>query len=728
MGKIVLVSNRLSTSVTQTEDGFSYSQSMGGLATGLSSLHQQEESLWVGWSGIPREDLSDEGAKEIETTLRQEYKSVAIHLSGEEIEAFYLRFCNNTVWPLFHYFPTYTEYDNYTWETYRRINERFHEAVVAVAEEDDTIWVHDYHLMMLPAMLRKSLPQARIGFFLHIPFPSYEIFRLLPWRQALLEGMLGADLIGFHTYDYARHFLSATRRIVGAEHDLGNIKHDNRIIRVDAFPMGIDYQKYAESTDLPEVQTYLEKLNEEVGDRRLMLSVDRLDYTKGIPLRIRAYHQFLDNHPEYREKVVLVLIAAPSRTEVPQYAELKREIDELVSTTNGEFGTLGWNPIWYYFRPAPFEHLSAFYAKAEVLLVTPLRDGMNLISKEYIAARRDRLGVVVLSETAGSSRELAETLIVNPNNIEGIAAAIHEALNLSEETQRERNERLHKRLARYDIHYWARDFIDKLHNVADSLEGLRMKKLTAAPKRDIAEHFAAASSRLLFIDFDGTLTDSGEVGGLLDDDTREALRRLAEHPETDVVIVSGRQRDDLERRFANMKVNIIAGHGIWRRDREGQWHLEEAVSKEWKDVIRPMLDLFQDRTPGSRVEEHEFSLLWYFDKAQPELAAIRLNELRDALLDLTANHEISILESSRYLEIKSATASKGRAASHWYHLKEWDFVMALGDDWTDEDIFAMLDEKAYSVKVGVDISSAKYFLDSVQDVRLLVRELSDKAY
>lgn len=700
---------------------------MGGLATGLSSLHEQEDSLWVGWSGIPREGLTDEAAKEIESTLFDEHKSVAIHLSREEIEAFYLRFCNNTVWPLFHYFPTYTEYDNYTWDTYRRINERFHEAVVAVAEEEDTIWVHDYHLMMLPAMLRASLPHARIGFFLHIPFPSYEIFRLLPWRYDLLEGMLGSDLIGFHTYDYAQHFLSATRRIVGAEHDLGNIKHDNRIIKVDAFPMGIDYQKYTEATDLPEVQSYLEKLVEEVGDRRLMLSVDRLDYTKGIPLRIRAYHRFLEDHPEYREKVVLVLIAAPSRTQVPLYAELKREIDELVSTTNGAFGTLGWSPIWYYYRPAPFEHLSAFYAKADVLLVTPLRDGMNLISKEYIAARRDRLGVVVLSETAGSSRELAETLIVNPNDIESIARAIHEALNLPEATQRERNERLHKRLARYDIHYWARDFIDKLNHVVESLEGLRMKKLTSPLRREIAEHFGAASSRLLFIDFDGTLTSHGEAAGLLDEETREALGRLAVHPETDVVIVSGRQRDDLEQRFEGMRVNIIAGHGIWRRDREGQWHLEEAVSSEWKDVIRPMLNLFQDRTPGSRVEEHEFSLLWYFDKAQPELAAIRLNELRDALLDLTANHEISILESSRYLEIKSAAASKGRAASHWYHLKEWDFVMALGDDWTDEDIFSMLEEDAYSVKVGVDISNAKYFLDSVQDVRALVKELSKKA-
>jgi trehalose 6-phosphate synthase/phosphatase len=412
---------------------------------------------------------------------------------------------------------------------------------------------------------------------------------------------------------------------------------------------------------------------------------------------------------------------------VPQYAELKREIDELVSTTNGAFGTLGWNPIWYYFRPAPFEHLSAFYAKADVLLVTPLRDGMNLISKEYIAARRDRKGVVVLSETAGSSRELGETLIVNPNDIESIADAIYEALNLPEDVQQERNERLHKRLARYDIHYWAQDFIDKLNNVAQLLKGLRMKKLTASVRKEIAEHFTSASSRLLFIDFDGTLTSRGEEGRLLDEETRSALSKLAEHPDTEVVIVSGRQRADLEKRFEDMSVNIIAGHGIWRRDRKGQWHLEENVSSEWKDVIRPMFDLFQDRTPGSRVEEHEYSLMWYFDKAQPELAAIRLNELRDALLDLTANHELSVLESSRSLEIKSATASKGRAASHWYHLKDWDFVIALGDDWTDEEIFSMLDDSAYSVKVGVEISSAKFFLDSVRDVRDLVVGLSDKA-
>ncbi len=727
MSKVILVSNRLSTSVQQTEDGFEYAQSMGGLATGLSSLHQEKNSLWVGWSGIPREELSDKAAQELESTLQREYKSVAVHLSADEIEAFYLRFCNETVWPLFHYFPTYTEYDNYTWETYRRINERFHKAVVAVADEDDTIWVHDYHLMMLPAMLRASLPQARIGFFLHIPFPSYEVFRLLPWRHEILDGVLGADLIGFHTYDYARHFLSAVRRIVGAEHDLGNIKHDNRIIKVDAFPMGIDYQKYSEATDLPEVQNHLAKISDELGDRRLMLSVDRLDYTKGIPLRLKAYHRFLEKHPEYREKVVLVLIAAPSRTQVPQYAELKREIDELVGTTNGAFGRVGWSPIWYFFRPAPFEELSAFYAKAEVLLVTPLRDGMNLISKEYIAARRDRKGVVILSETAGSSRELAETLIVNPNDIDSIADAIDTALTLPEKTQIERNERLHKRIARYDIHYWAHDFIEKLNAVAETLNSLRMKKLTTALRGDILRHFAQASSRLLFMDLDGTLTVQGEETSILDHDTRNALRVLAEHDGSEVVIVSGRQKSDLEDRISDLPVNIVAGHGIWLRNSAGEWHTEENVSAEWKNVIRPMLDLYRDRTPGSRVEEHEFSLLWYFDKAQPELAAIRLNELRDALLDLTANHELAILESSRYLEIKSANASKGRAASHWYHRRDWDFVMALGDDWTDEDMFMMLGPKDYSVKVGVDISNAKYFIDSVKDVQSLVRELAKEA-
>jgi len=696
---------------------------MGGLATGLSSMHEEENSLWVGWSGVPSDDLSEEQSQEISERLRTEYKSVVVDLSEDELAAFYYGFCNNTVWPLFHYFPTYAEYTDDLWQAYYDVNRKFFHKVMEVAEDEDYIWVHDYQLMLLPGMLKAELPHSSVGFFLHIPFPSYEVFRLLPWREELLRGLLGSDLIGFHTYDYARHFLSSVRRILGAEHHMGNVKFDNRMIRVDAFPMGIDYQKYASATENKVTQDEMARVREELGGRQLILSVDRLDYSKGIPLRLKAFHTFLSEHPEYREKVTMFMIVAPSRTQVPHYIELKREIDELVSAINGEHATIGWTPVWYYYRPFPFDKLTALYALSDVLLVTPLRDGMNLISKEYIAARTDNLGTVVLSETAGSARELGEALSVNPNNIDEIANTILEALQLPKEQQIEKNKRMHQRLRRYDIHYWAHDFMEKLRSISELQQSFRVRRLSRSLRNKMIEQFQSASRRLLLVDYDGTLIRRSGPG-VPDQATKEALRGLSRDSRNEVVIISGRQKDFLDRNLEGLPVNIVAGHGIWIKDKDGDWTRTDPVTGDWKELILPMLELYQDRTPGSRIEENEFSLVWYYERAQPELAMVRLSELKDALLSLTENLDLSVLEGNKFLEIKNSNVSKGRAAARWITEESWDFVMAVGDDWTDEDIFTMVPDTGYSIKVGVDISSAHYFLESVEEVRELVQQLA----
>lgn len=725
MSKIILVSNRLSTSVSLNAGGnVQFSESMGGLATGLASMHQQENSVWVGWSGVPEEQLTEEQGLYIDQTLKDDFKSLRVPLTNDELERFYSGFCNDTVWPLFHYFPTFAQYTNDTWQAYRAVNEKFHRKVMEIAEAGDTIWVHDYQLMLLPNLLKEDLQESQIGFFLHIPFPSYEVFRLMPWREEILRGLLGADLVGFHTYDYARHFLSSIRRILGAEHSMGNVKFRNRMIKVDAFPMGIDYQKYADAAAKPEIQEEIEKVRYEIGSRRIILSVDRLDYSKGIPLRIKAFHSFLENHPEYHERVQLILVAAPSRMHVPHYIELKREIDELVSTTNGAFGTIGWNPIQYFFRPMPFPQLSALYTQSDVLLVTPLRDGMNLISKEFIAARRDRKGVLVLSETAGSARELGEAISVNPNNIDQIAEAIKDALEMPVAEQQEKNERMHRRLRRYDIHYWAQDFVEKLDAASALQSSLSVKKLSADVKKGLTDRYNAASRRLILVDYDGTLISYGEVAGVPDEATMKSLRNLAENEKNEVVIISGRQKDFLENRLKDLPVGIIAGHGIWIRETDGHWEKTEQVTADWKEIIQPVLELYRDRTPGSAITVNEYSLVWHYERAQPELAALRLSELKDALLSLTSNLDLSILEGNKLLEIKNSNVSKGRAAAQWYQRHEWDFVVAIGDDWTDEDIFRMLDSQHYSIKVGLDVSSADFFLESVEQVRAFIRELA----
>lgn len=715
----------MSTSVARSADGFEFNQSMGGLATGLKSMHEREGSLWVGWSGLAADELTEAESSQIADTLKRDHKSVAVDLSSDDLELFYYGFCNRTIWPLFHYFPTFTEYENETWDAYERVNRKFFNRVMEVADEHDYIWVHDYHLMLLPQMLKEALPHSHIGFFLHIPFPSYEIFRLLPWRTELLTGLLGSDLVGFHTYDYARHFLSSVRRILAAEHHMAQVRFDNRMIKVDAFPMGIDYEKYSTAVELPEVQKERDRVKHEVTTPKLILSVDRLDYSKGIPLRLKAFHRFLERYPEYREHVTLMLIVAPSRTEVPQYRELKREIDELTSIINGDFGTIGWNPVWYYFRPSPFHQLSAIYAESDLLLVTPLRDGMNLISKEYLAVRRDRLGVVVLSETAGSARELGEALTVNPNNIDEIADTIKQGLELPESRQIEKNDRMHMRLKRYDIHYWAQDFMQKLEGIAEVQNSLRVKRLSSKTRDRMHERYRNSGRRIIFLDYDGTLIAYGETPGVLDTPTRDALRRLADDERNHVVILSGRQKDFLDRTLGDIPVSIVAGHGVWVKEKNAEWELMEQVTPGWKDEILPILELYRDRTPGSAVEENDYSLVWHYRRAEPELAAVRLSELKDALLSLISNLDLSLLEGNKMIEVKNSDVSKGRAAARWLEGAEWDFVLAVGDDWTDEDIFSMLSEEHFSIKVGVDISSANYFLESPDKVRELVQELAE---
>ncbi len=728
MSKIILASNRLSVSVTSGADGYSFSPSVGGLATGLSSFSQRSDSLWVGWSGIADDDLSEPDRQYISETLRRDYQSIAVPMSRADLDQFYYGFCNNIIWPLFHYFPTYVDYDPAAWEAYRTINRRFFEAIRNVAEPDDYIWIHDYQLMLLPGMVREELPDTKIGFFLHIPFPSYELFRLLPWREELLHGMLGADLVGFHTYDYARHFLSSIRRLLGLDNNLGIVRDRNSMSKIDVFPMGIDYEKYSGSSKLDDVRDEIQSVQESTGDRTVILSVDRLDYSKGIPNRLQAYERFLARFPEYHGKVELIMIVAPSRTEVPRYQRLKRELDELVSTINGRHGTIDWVPIKYFFRAFPFHRLCALYRCSDVLLVTPVRDGMNLIAKEYVAARDDMGGTVVLSETAGAAREMSESLIVNPSDINGIAESIRAAIERDEDERLEGNRRIHDRLKRYDVHFWAQDFMDKLESIVESRENLRRRRLRGRDRDALLDAFSKSERRLIFLNYDGTLVElsDGSSESQPDSGLLENIATLARDERNDVVIVSSRSRADLEQWFANMPVGLVAEYGVWIRPYRGQWQLIEQFDTGWKEMILPILERHAIRTPGSRVEQSEFSLGWSYGHAEPELASVRKSELRDALLSLTGNLNLSILEGQKTLEVKSSEISKGRAALRWISSEEHDFIFAVGDDWSDEELFSVLPDSAYSIKVGVDISHASYFLENEQEVRNLIGDLADR--
>ncbi len=726
MAKTIIVSNRMSTSVSRSEQGFTFTPSVGGLATGLSSLRKEKSSLWIGWSGLPSDTLTQDERNSIATTLRSDHKCVPVDLSTEDLEKFYYGFCNNIVWPLFHYFPTYVTYDDEYWESYREVNERFFERIKQFLEPEDIVWVHDYQLMLLPAMIKEHEPQARVGYFLHIPFPSYEVFRLLPWRQELLRGLLGADLVGFHTYDYARHFLSSTRRLLGYDHDLASVRYENRMVRVDVFPMGIDYERYANSINLPAVREQIAQIDADRPAERIILSVDRLDYTKGIPQRLRAYERFLERNPHYSGKVSMIMIVAPSRTAVPQYQELRREVDELVSVINGRFSTIAWTPIHYFYRTFPFEQLCALYSEADVLLVTALRDGMNLIAKEFIAAKGDTPGVIVVSETAGVARELSEAIIVNASSVEDIAHGLATALDMPAAEQVERNGRMQERLRRYDIHYWATDFIEKLESAVEHQQTYLSKRLAGSTRRSVANAYATAERRLILLDYDGTLLPYMDRPdrAVPDADLRRLIVKLTANRNNDVVLISSRGREFMTEHLGELGAGMIASHGVWTRRAGEEWEQLVPVEPDWKSELAPIMQLHADRTPGSRFEDKEYGLAWHYQGSEPDLAFIRVSELRDALLSVSANHNVTIFEGNRVLEVKSALASKSQAAATWHEHTDYDFILAAGDDQTDEELFASLPERAHSIRIGLGMTNASYFLENPGELRSFMGELA----
>lgn len=721
MGRLFIVSNRLPVTVVKRRGRLQYQSSVGGLVSGLDSFHQRYNSLWVGWPGAAAQKIQRD-KKRIRRRLATQ-NCYPVFLTQREVDNYYYGYCNKTIWPLFHYFTQRAVHDRKYWESYKHVNELFRNELCKSVKTGDVVWIHDYQLMLLPTMLRDEVPAATIGFFLHIPFPSSEVFRLLPKRSEIIEGILGADLIGFHTHDYVHHFTETVRRLLGYEYSLGQISAGARTVRVDAFPLGINYERYSASS--PAIEKELRRLQDKVAGRKAILSIDRLDYTKGIPERLEAFDLFLEKFPQYKNKVILILVVVPSRTNVREYMLLKQRVDELISSINGKYGDIGWVPIWYLYRFLNLQKLVPLYKLAHVALTTPLRDGMNLIAKEFVASKENRQGVLILSEMAGASQEMGEAILVNPNNKEEIADAIEQALTMPLQEQVRRNEIMQRRLLRYDVERWAHDFMDRLYDVKQLQKRARVRTLSPQVRKQIRRKYLKAKHRLLLLDYDGTLVSFTEnpLDARPNQDILRLLNRLCQDPKNDVVIVSGRTRGTLEQWFGSLDISLIAEHGVWTKNKKGKWKMLEALHDDWKQQIKPILEVYADRTPGSFIEEKEFSLVWHYRKTEPKLASRRASELKSALRNLISNLNLGLLEGSKVIEIKNIGINKGRAAQKWLIKKGIDFVLAVGDDWTDEDIFAVLPPSAYSVKVGYGMTKALFSLENPAAVRVLLKTL-----
>jgi trehalose 6-phosphate synthase/phosphatase len=727
MSRLLIVANRLPVTVRPTPGGVEVERSTGGLATGLSRPHEQSGGLWIGWSGAG-DDLSPEQQGELGAELASQ-RLVGVPLNKDLVTRYYEGYSNGVLWPLFHYLLDQVPLQASDWDAYVQANEQFAEVVAAEYRHGDLIWVHDYQLLLVPGMLRRRLPDARIGFFLHIPFPSEELFRTLPPRRQLLDGLLGADLVGFHTPTYLRHFATALTDILGLTVDIDRVQLPGREVRLGVFPMGVDASTFETLAREPAVEAEAEALRGD-GSVRILVGVDRLDYTKGIPRRLLAFERMLQTHPELREKVRLVQVAVPSRTGVEAYQEFRSLVDGLVGRINGAFGTPRWVPVHYIFRGLSAEDLVALYRAADVMLVTPLRDGMNLVAKEFVASRTDGDGVLVLSEFAGAAWELPEALQVNPYDTEATAEVIFRALSMEPEERRARLTPLRERVATFDVHRWVSNFMDQLERVTDpAARALSPAAGEAALRDELGSALERNDELLILLDYDGTLMPFTATPELARPDAAlvHLLRALAGRPDTEVHIVSGRGREALEQWIGSLPIWLHAEHGFWSRPPgQAEWTPVADIHGSWREPVLAILRDITARTPGSLIEVKAVAIAWHYRMADLETGARRANELRIHLNQLLSNEPVEILAGNRVLEIRPYGVHKGRILAPMSPEREArTAILAIGDDRTDEDLFTSLPPDAISVKVGPGSTRARFRLDSTSSVRALLQMLAE---
>jgi trehalose 6-phosphate synthase/phosphatase len=727
--RVIVVSNRLPVTLRRAGDGWQTRRTAGGLATAMQPVLEHGNGIWIGWTGETSE-TNDSDRSAIIAGWAKQSRYFAVDLDTETAHGFYEGIANQTLWPLLHHFPSLVSFDPQHWNAYVRANETFRDEILKHLRPNDLVWIHDYHFLLLPQMLREAAPEVSVGFFLHVPFPSSSVFRILPKREELLRGMLGADYLGFHTHRYLQHFRTSILRLLGCKSQMDRVEVGRRLVRLDALPIGIAPDQFSKLLTKNEAtRRQLVELKKRFQYQKIILGVDRLDYTKGIPERLRAYQKFLQDSPEWRGKVVLIQVAVPSRERVPKYNRLRKEVDELIGQINGDWATTDWSPITYVRRGLPQAELAALYAAADVALVTPLRDGLNLVAKEYVACKSSGDGVLVLSEFAGAAAEMGEALLVNPYDVEGLSLAIGRALSLNETEKRERMMALYRRVHKNNVFAWGERFIENLNSAVQA----RAEQAQDAPlplaDEELGRACAEAKSRLILLDYDGTLAPFAPLpqNALPDPKVINLLERLGRNEDSVTAIVSGRSRADLEQWFGGIaNLWLAAEHGaVLRSPVSQEWEAPHfSHSDEWKQLVFPVLEHFVDRTPGSFIEEKEFSLVWHYRMADPEFGDWLANDLVANLEQMLADSPVKAVKGRKTVEVKLLWANKGQVYSRLLMPeREFDFIMAAGDDTTDEDLFAQLPANAWTIHVGTHHSKARYYVSAPDEIVALLSRL-----
>jgi trehalose 6-phosphate synthase/phosphatase len=724
----VVVSNRLPFSLISDADGRSKQvRSPGGLVSALTPALKARGGVWVGWPGNAHEDSSVAPAV---VTGDLGFEVAQVPLSNREIGGYYNGFSNRTVWPLLHYFVSRMEVDSTWWSVYDTVNQRMARAAAAVAQPKALVWIHDYQLLRVAHHLRSETPQLATALFLHVPFPAADVFRILPWSRELLHGMLSADYVGFHVQSYVRNFLESAEVLLGCDVDAarGVVRYDGRDVFVGAHSISIDVNE-AESLAATAAASSTRPLDAPVE----VLSVDRLDYTKGIVRRLAAVERVLETQPTRRLRFTQVLV--PSRERVPDYSNLKQDIDQAVGRVNGRFSSGGWSPVRYIARPVSRTDLFAMYRQADVALVTPLRDGMNLVAKEYVASQLDDSGVLILSETAGAAEEMPEALIVNPFHGDAVVDAMQRALTMPEQERRARMSALRAHVRSKDVYAWVDDFMAAAQCAAERSQQRPSHALDEVTAR-IGPWLSERPRLALLLDFDGTITpivDRPEAARL-SHASRLAVDAAARSPGIDVVIVSGRALDDVRERVGLPNVTYIGNHGF-EIDGPAIHFRHEAADRIQATMQSASVALEKLAIPGALVELKGPTLAFH-------VRGVKEKNREDAV-----QRARTILRRRRLRVVVGKLVLEGRPPVDWHkgHAVLWLLGERYGDDWpshvralfigddtTDEDVFRSLRGIGRSICVGSfaphPTAQADYRLPDPDSVIALIRWCTSSAF
>ncbi|HXH73471.1 MAG TPA: bifunctional alpha,alpha-trehalose-phosphate synthase (UDP-forming)/trehalose-phosphatase [Bacteriovoracaceae bacterium] len=727
MARCLLVSNRLPVAYNEKTNAFD--PSSGGLVSAIKGLDPAKVGYNFQWMGIMTDDVEPARLEQLKSTMFGDIKCHPIVVPKQTYNSYYNKYCNNVLWPLFHYDRSMVHHSLSGWKAYQEINRLVAESIIAEAKEDDTVWVHDFQLLLVPGYVKQKRPDIKLSFFLHIPFPSSEIFRELPQRKEVLQSLLTCDLLGFHDLSYLTHFKTCVTRILGASPENTSDR------KWGVYPISIDTAHFERTSKVEETRFYVNKYMTSKGNMKWILGVDRLDYIKGLTHKFRAFKAFLKRYPEHIGHVQMVQVVIPSRTDVVEYQRLKERIEQMVSSINGEFGSPIYTPVHYLYHSVSENELSALYQVSDVLHVGSLRDGMNLVSLEYVASQRDGLeGSILLSEFTGAHSTLSYAFSINPWDIEGTAASMKDALFSPEDVRRQRMHSMQLFLRKYTSSDWAQVFLRDLYR-----ESRAQRPIVPVTSEGLFSWMKNLRHKrvLFFCDLDGTLLPISNHPSQvrMGENTARLLQEIGTNDKFQFVIVSGRDKEFLEDQFVkrNYQFALAACHGAYSYSRkEKKWdNLVPNDGSNWRENVLEVLKLYTIRTPGSFIEDKGHAITWHYRSSPSAFAEFLSNKLYIELEEALTSQPVQVTRGKKVIEVKSIHANKGTFVRHWINqlpeAEKPDVIIALGDDTTDEDMFRTLQDQneisAYCIKVGDEATSARYYIKDQENVDPLLERM-----